>query len=94
MLPLAMVMVALFSLLYGQFDKRGQAKRIVFAIGAAGAIQGAAIGLHNFAAKVPEAIVLMYLNPIIPIIVGIILLIRPNRMRATKGRHIPADYTA
>lgn len=94
MLPLAMVMVALIALLYGQFDKRGQAKRIVLAIGAAGAIQGAAIGLHNFSAKVPEAIVLMYLNPIVPIVVGFILLLRANRMRPTKGRIIPANYAA
>lgn len=94
MLPLAMVMVALIALLYGQFDKRGQAKRIVLAIGAAGAIQGAAIGLHNFAAKVPEAIPLMYGNVVVPIVVGFILLLRANRMRPTKGRHIPANYAA
>jgi lipopolysaccharide export system permease protein len=94
MLPLAMVMVALIALLYGQFDKRGQAKRIVLAIGAAGAIQGAAIGLHNFAAKAPEAIPLMYVNAVVPIVVGFILLLRANRMRPTKGREMPANYAA
>ncbi|MDH3235216.1 MAG: LPS export ABC transporter permease LptF [Alphaproteobacteria bacterium] len=94
MLPLAMVMVALIALLYGQFDKRGQAKRIVLAIGAAGAIQGSAIGLHNFAAKVPEAIVLMYANAVLPILIGFVLLLRANRMRPTKGRQIPANYAA
>jgi len=94
MLPLAMVMVALIALLYGQFDKRGQAKRIVLAIGAAGGIQGAAIGLHNFAARVPEAIPLMYANAVVPIIGGFVLLLRANRMRPTKGRQIPANYAA
>jgi lipopolysaccharide export system permease protein len=94
MLPLAMVMVALIALLYGQFDKRGQAKRIVLAVGAAGVIQGSAIGLHNFSAKVPEAIVLMYANAILPILIGLALLLRANRMRPTKGRHIPANYAA
>jgi lipopolysaccharide export system permease protein len=92
LLPLAMVLMALIALLYGQFDKRGQAKRIVLAIGAAGAIQGAAIGLHNFAAKVPEAIALMYVNAVVPILFGFALLLRPNRMRPTKGRNIPANY--
>ena len=93
-LPMAMVMVALIALLYGQFDKRGQAKRIVIAIACAGAIQGAAIGLHNFAAKVPEAIILMYANAMVPIVVGFILLLRANSMRPTKGREIPANYAA
>jgi len=94
MLPLAMVMVALIALLYGQFDKRGQAKRIVLAIGAAGVIQGSAIGLHNFSAKVPEAIILMYANAVLPILIGFVLLFRANRMRPTKGRQIPANYAA
>jgi len=92
MLPLAMVLVALIALLYGPYDKRGQVKRIVLAIGAAGGIQGAAIGLHNFAAKVPEAIGLMYANAVVPILLGMVLLFRANRMRPTKGRDIPANY--
>jgi len=92
--PFAMVLVALISLLYGEFNKRGQVKRIVFAVGCAGGIQGAGIGLHNFAARVPEAIPLMYLNVLVPILLGLVLLLRPNRMRPSRGRSFPASQAA
>jgi hypothetical protein len=36
----------------------------------------------------------MYVNVVVPIVVGFILLMRANRMRPTKGRHIPANYAA
>ena len=92
--PFAMVLVALVSLLYGEFDKRGQVKRIVFAVASAGAIQGAAIGLHNFSAKVPQAIPLMYANVLVPILLGLILLFRPRRMGPSRGRRFQAQQPA
>lgn len=79
--PLALVIVALVCLLFGEFNKRGQLKRIVLAIALAGTIQGGAIGLTNFAAKVPWAIVLIYVNAIAPILFGLFLLVREKRRR-------------
>ncbi|MCZ6859873.1 MAG: LPS export ABC transporter permease LptF [Alphaproteobacteria bacterium] len=79
--PIGLVIVALVCLLYGEFDKRGQLKRIILAIALAAAIQGAAIGLTNFAAKVPWAIALIYVNAISPILIGLFLLIREKRRR-------------
>ncbi len=79
--PLGLVTVALVCLLFGEFDKRGQLRRIILAIALAATIQGAAIGLTNFAAKVPWAIVLIYVNAVAPILIGLFLMVREKRRR-------------
>lgn len=79
--PINLVIVALVCLLFGEFNKRGQLGRIILAIGITAGVQGAAIGLTNLAAKVPWAIVLIYINAIWPIAVGLFLLIREKRRR-------------
>jgi lipopolysaccharide export system permease protein len=89
--PLALVIVALVCLLFGEFNKRGQFKRIVLAIVIAGTIQGGAIGLTNFAAKVPWAIVLIYVNAIAPILIGLFLLVREKRRRPVMISGTQAD---
>lgn len=92
--PISMVFVALACLLYGEFDKRGQVRRIVLAIALAASIQGLAIGLTNFAAKVPAAIVLMYLNAGLPIVIGFIVLVREKRQRPVMISGTAADAGA
>lgn len=89
--PLALVIVALVCLLFGEFNKRGQFKRIVLAIAIAGTIQGGAIGLTNFAAKVPWAIVLIYVNAIAPLLIGLFLLVREKRRRPVMISGTQAD---
>lgn len=79
--PLAMTLIALACLLYGEYNKRGQLKRIVLAIAGAGAVQGAAIGLTNVVAKVPLLIPLMYVNAITPIVIGLYFLLREKGAR-------------
>jgi lipopolysaccharide export system permease protein len=78
--PLAFVIVALAVLLSGEFDKRGQLKRILTAVALIAIIQVLAIGINNLAAKFPEAIVLMYVNALVPIALGLRSLLRdpPN----------------
>ena len=92
--PISMVFVALACLLFGEFDKRGQVRRIVLAIALAASIQGLAIGLTNFAAKVPAAIVLMYLNAGLPIVIGFIVLVREKRRRPVMISGTAADAGA
>lgn len=79
--PLGLVIVALVCLLFGEFDKRGQLRRILLAIVLAATIQGGAIGLTNFAAKAPWAIALIYINAVAPILIGLFLLVREKRRR-------------
>lgn len=92
--PIGLVMMALVCLLFGEFDKRGQVKRIVLAIALAAVIQGGAIGLTNFAAKVSEAIVLLYFNAAAPIIIGLFLLLREKRRRPIMISGTSADAGA
>ena len=79
--PIGMTLIALACLLYGEYNKRGQLKRIVLAIAGAGAVQGIAIGLTNVVAKVPILIPLMYVNAIAPIGIGLYFLLREKGAR-------------
>ena len=74
-------LIALTGLLSGEFDKRGQARRILMTVGAALPIQAGAIGFFNLSAKVPAAILLMYLNALVPILVCTWMLTRSQRRR-------------
>jgi len=78
--PLAFVIIALAVLLSGEFDKRGQLKRILTAVALVAAVQIVAIGINNLAAKFPEAIILMYVNALAPMAIGLRSLTRdpPN----------------
>jgi lipopolysaccharide export system permease protein len=80
--PIALTLIALVCLLFGEFNRRGQMKRIILAIGGCGGMQGAAIGLNNAAAKIPELIPLMYINVLFPIAVGLYVLLYEKRARA------------
>ncbi len=92
--PIGLVIVALACLLFGEFDKRGQLRRIILAIALAAGLQGGAIGLTNFAAKMPWAISLIYVNAIAPIVIGLFLLIREKRRRPVMISGTQADVGA
>ena len=77
----AFVLIALVMLLCGEFSRRGQLRRIAAAILLVVAVEAAGLGLRNLAAKTPEIIPLMYVNAILPVIVGTYLLVRPRRRR-------------
>ena len=86
---LAFVIIALAVLLSGEFNKRGQTVRLVTAVTIGVAVQGAALGLLNLAAKVPEIIPLMYVNALAPSLIGLYVLGRgPRRGRPYQG--VPA----
>ena len=78
--PLVFVIIALAVLLSGEFDKRGQLKRILTAVAIIAVVQILAIGINNLAARFPEAIILMYVNALLPIAIGLRSLTRdpPN----------------
>ncbi|MGB8275444.1 MAG: LPS export ABC transporter permease LptF [Alphaproteobacteria bacterium] len=89
LLSLAFVCVGLAVLLSGEFSRRGQSWRILFATIVVGLLQASALGLNNVAAKEPATVSLMYLNVLLPIFGGLYLLIWPPR-----PRHGPAISAA
>ena len=71
--------IALAALLSGDYARRGLGKRITTAILLIVAIQGAALGFTNLAARFPWLVPLIYLNALLPLIGGIIVLFRPKK---------------
>jgi lipopolysaccharide export system permease protein len=75
---LALTMVGLYTLLGGHFDRRGQTRRIIIGGVAVLLIQGASIGLANFARNNWAAIPLLYMAALIPIGIVLVLFARAN----------------
>jgi lipopolysaccharide export system permease protein len=92
---LVMPLIALVALLTGEFNKRGQAIRLVAACGIAAAMQGTMIGLLSASAKNNILIPLTYLNMIVPFGLLLYWLVRsPRRHKGThSGAPPPADST-
>lgn len=73
----AYVMIALAALLGGSFSRRGQAKRIALAIVAVVVVQSFAVAAGNLATRDGGFIWLIYGNAILPILIAILVLLRP-----------------
>lgn len=67
---LVFAMVGTSILLLGNFSRRGQTKRILVAIGVTVVIQATSLGFVNVAGGDPQFVFLMYLNILIPLVVG------------------------
>lgn len=74
----ALALVGLYTLLGGHFDRRGQSRRIITGGVVVLLIQGASIGLANFARNHWSAIPLLYLAALIPVMVILVLFARAN----------------
>jgi lipopolysaccharide export system permease protein len=71
------VIVALASLLSGQFSRRGQTLRVIGAVCFVVAIQALGIGFANLSSKIPALTALIYLNTIAPAAIALYFLIAP-----------------
>lgn len=80
---LSFVMVALAALLSGEFNRRGQVRRIVVAIICVGALEALSLTLHDLAVRSAYAIPAMYAGVIAPILISVAVLLRRPRRRAT-----------
>src|SRR6185295_17363556 len=69
-LAITLPFIALFILLPGQFNKRGQLPRLLVAVGVAAGVQGLAVALLQLASKDLVFVPLMYLNAVVPLSVG------------------------
>ncbi len=79
---LGFTMIALASLISGNFTRRNEINRVVLAIALAGAYQTALLATMNIAAKELSLIPMIYVVTFAPIIIGTIVLMAPGTTRA------------
>lgn len=75
-------LIAVAALLSGEFNRRGQSRRIMAAVAAVAFAQAAQLGLYNLAGKAPLVVALMYLNPLLAATAAGCVLMRPPSRRA------------
>ena len=78
---LAFVFVGLACLLSGEWNRRGQANRVIFAILCVAVLESLALALHGLAQRSPAAVPLMYLAVALPMAAGAYVLLRGARLR-------------
>ena len=81
LLALTLPFIALFILLPGQFNKRGQLPRLIVAVVVAAAVQGFAVTLLQIASKSLVFVPLMYVNALLPLAFGAWILSPRTRAR-------------
>ncbi len=77
LIPLSVLsfsIIPLACLLPGEFSRRGQAKRVMVAIGAAFLFQISSLGVNDLAARFQQAIPLMYVADLFPFVIGVMIL--------------------
>lgn len=75
------VLIALAALIGGGHTRRGQGNRIAVAIGSVVCFIVFALALQNAAGKLPALAPLMYLNAVLPILLGGLYALRPGFIR-------------
>jgi lipopolysaccharide export system permease protein len=88
----AFALVGLAALLTGEFNRRGQAWRVVVAILCVAALEASDLALHDLADRAPEAIVAMYAVAISTILGSFYFLLRRPRHRSSSA--IPGEAAA
>jgi lipopolysaccharide export system permease protein len=78
---LSFTIIPLVTLLCGEFNRRGQVRRILLAAALALLFETLDLGLRNLALRYPAGIVLMYLNALLPVAIGCFFLLDENRRR-------------
>lgn len=82
LLTLAFTLIALAGLLAGEFNRRGQVRRILWATGAVAAVQITYLGAFNLSSTMPAAILMVYLIPVIAAASGLYVLLHHPVRRA------------
>ncbi len=77
----AFIMIALAALLSGEFNRRGQLRRVFVAIFCVAALEGLALALQDLAHRTLYAVPGMYAAAIVPSAVGLAMLLRRPRRR-------------
>jgi lipopolysaccharide export system permease protein len=89
---ITLTLVALAFLLSGSFDRRGASKRLMAAVGALVLVEAMVIGAGNLATSSLTLLPLIYLAVILPAVLALVVLLRPNlftRTRRFRGSPLP-----
>ena len=78
---LAFILVALAALLSGEFNRRGQLRRIVIAVICVAALEALSLALHDFAIRSLKAVPLLYLAVVMAIAGAFAVLVRSHNRR-------------
>lgn len=92
LMPLALTMLGLAVLLSGEFNRRGQAIRILGAVGGAVVLEAGGLGLTGLSSKVAAVIPAMYIVPVLVMIGGFVVLksgLGPAGVHGGRARRIP-----
>lgn len=88
---LTFIMVGLAALLSGEFNRRGQTRRILAAIICVAALESISLALHDMANRSPQIIPAMYAAPVFSIFASLIVLVRkPRRKIVAPPVEVPA----
>jgi len=82
---LAFILVGLAALLVGEFDRRGQNRRVLFAVSSVALLEGLSLVMQDIASTSSWAIPGMYAAPLLPILIATIMLVRHPRRRTTNN---------
>ena len=88
------VLVALAALLTGELNRRGQTKRVLVALAIVAGLEAASISFTNLANRNPALIPLMYLNALLPALVGLVLVLYGHRFARRRAQAAPAGGVA
>lgn len=89
---LAFAGLAMAALLSGEFNRRGQGRRMIAGIAAVVLLQVAELGLANAARKNIAVVPLLYLVPLATLAVSLVIMHRrPPHARRSAAQHAPAE---
>ncbi|HEY0522048.1 MAG TPA: LPS export ABC transporter permease LptF [Stellaceae bacterium] len=88
--PFVFVLIPLACLLSGEFNRRGQSKRVLLAVLFAFLFQAADLGMRNLANRQLAAIPVLYVVIALPIAAGLWMLLRDTLRSGGGGRRAPA----
>ena len=86
---LAFATIPLVALLCGEFNRRGQIRRILVAVLLAMLFETLDLGLRNLATRYPSGIALMYLNVLLPVAIGCFFLFNDSHRLTARRNLVP-----
>ncbi len=90
---LCFVLIGLAALLAGEFNRRGQTRRVLLAILLVAVLEAQALALHDLATRSAHAIPVMYAGVIVPILASLYALLRVPRRNVPRTAGPPAVPT-
>jgi lipopolysaccharide export system permease protein len=78
LLSIAYTLIALAALLVGEFNRRGQSRRVFLAVGVVVGVQIASLGLANLTSLAPMVAPLIYILPLTTIAAALWILVHPR----------------